>query len=81
MPTISKWVIAQMTAVFGICDILVRIRIIGSILVITVPYPVPDTDPAIFVIDLQDAKKKFSKFLCLLLFVGTFTSLFKDFKS
>jgi hypothetical protein len=41
----------------------------------------PDPDPAIFVIDLQDAGKKliFShNFFCLLLFEGTFTSFFKD---
>jgi hypothetical protein len=32
----------------------------------------PDPDPAIFVIDLQDANKKlFKKFFCLLLFEGT----------
>ncbi len=36
--------------------------------------PVADPDPAIFVIDLQDANKK-------LLFNCTFTSLFKDKKS
>jgi hypothetical protein len=39
-----------------------------------------DLDPAIFVIDLQDANKKLffsSKFL----FEGTFTSFFKDKKS
>jgi hypothetical protein len=35
------------------------------------------SDPAIFVIDLQDANKHF----CLLLFEGTFTSFFKDKKS
>jgi hypothetical protein len=42
-----------------------------------------DPDPAIFVIDLQDANKnKFKKeFFCLLLFEGTFTSFFKDKKS
>jgi hypothetical protein len=41
-----------------------------------------DPDPDIFVIDLQDAnKKKMSKFFCLLLFEGTFTSFFKDKKS
>jgi hypothetical protein len=36
----------------------------------------PDPDPAIFVIDLQDANKKliFSKFFCLFLFEGTFKS-------
>jgi hypothetical protein len=34
-----------------------------------------DPGPAIFVIDLQDANKKF---FCLLLFEGTFTSFFKD---
>ncbi len=34
------------------------------------------TDPAIFVSDIQDA----FKFLCLLLFEGTFTSFFKDKK-
>jgi hypothetical protein len=43
----------------------------------------PDPDPAIFVIDLQDANKSlfFKKFFCLLLFEGTFTSFFKDKKS
>jgi len=43
-----------------------------------------DPDPAIFVIDLQDANKKLifnTKFFCLLLFEGTFTSFFKDKKS
>jgi hypothetical protein len=41
-----------------------------------------DPDPAIFVIDLQDANKKtnFMKFFCLLLFEATFTSFFKDKK-
>jgi hypothetical protein len=39
----------------------------------------PDPDPAIFVIDLQDANKKqlLSKFFCLLLFEVIFTSFFK----
>ncbi len=43
----------------------------------------PDPDPAIFVIDLQDANKKLilKKFICLLLFEGTFKSFFKDKKS
>jgi hypothetical protein len=43
----------------------------------------PDPDPAIFVIDLQDAKKNELKkrFFCLLLFEGTFTSFFKNKKS
>jgi hypothetical protein len=42
-----------------------------------------DPDPAIFVIDLQDANKKqfLKKLFCLLLFEGTFTSFFKDKKS
>jgi hypothetical protein len=42
-----------------------------------------DPDPAIFVIDLQDANRKLilKKFFCLLLFEGTFTSFFKDKKS
>jgi hypothetical protein len=43
-----------------------------------------DPDPAIFVIDLQDASKKLiflTQFFCLLLFEGTFTSFFKDKKS
>jgi hypothetical protein len=42
--------------------------------------PDSDPDPAIFVIDLQDANKKQilkNKFFCLLLFEGTFTSFFK----
>jgi hypothetical protein len=40
-------------------------------------------DPAIFVIDLQDANKKqiFEKCFCLFLFEGTFTSFFKEKKS
>jgi hypothetical protein len=40
-----------------------------------------DPDPAIFVIDLQDARKKLlfkHHFFCLLLFGGTFTSFFKE---
>jgi hypothetical protein len=43
----------------------------------------PDPDPAIFVIDLQDANKKliFFQVFCLLLFRGTFPSFFKDKKS
>ncbi len=39
-----------------------------------------DVDPALFVSDLQDTKKKyyfFSTFLCLFLFEGTFTSFLK----
>jgi hypothetical protein len=43
-----------------------------------------DPDPAIFVIDLQDANKKLiclKQFFCLLLFEDTFTSFFKDKKS
>ncbi len=41
------------------------------------------SDPAIFVVDLQDANKKLIKKRnsCLLLFEGTFTSIFKDKKS
>jgi hypothetical protein len=41
----------------------------------------PDSDPrsSIFIIDLQDANKKLiqKKVFCILLFEGTFTSLFK----
>jgi hypothetical protein len=40
-----------------------------------------DPDPAIFVIDLQNANKKticLKRFFSLLLFEGTFTSFFKD---
>jgi hypothetical protein len=46
--------------------------------------PDSDPDPAIFVIDLQDAniKKFFVKnFFCLLVFEGAFTSFLKDKKS
>jgi hypothetical protein len=42
-----------------------------------------DPDPAIFIIDLQDANKKLiflKEIFCLLLFEGTFTSFFKDKK-
>jgi hypothetical protein len=44
----------------------------------------PDSDPAIFVIDLKDAKKNCFKkvpVFCLLLFESTFTSFFNDKKS
>jgi hypothetical protein len=38
-----------------------------------------DPDPVIFVIDLQDSKKKkICFFFYLLLFKGTFTAFFKD---
>jgi hypothetical protein len=43
-----------------------------------------DPDPAIFIIDLQEANKKLifvMKFFRLLLFKGTSTSIFKDKKS
>jgi hypothetical protein len=43
-----------------------------------------DPDPAIFIIDLQDVNKQLiflTKFFCLLLSDGTFTSFFKDKKS
>jgi hypothetical protein len=46
-----------------------------------------DPDPAIFIMDLQDAKKvgytvpNLKKVFCLLLYEGTFTSFFKDKKS
>jgi hypothetical protein len=45
--------------------------------------PDSDPDPAIFVIDLQDANQKLilKNFFRLLLFEGTFTSFFKDKKS
>jgi hypothetical protein len=43
--------------------------------------PDPDSDPVIFVIDLQDANKTLILVFCLLLFEGTFTSFFKDKKS
>jgi hypothetical protein len=43
----------------------------------TVMDPDPDTDPAIFFFNLQDANKKLfkKKFFCLLLFEGTFPVL------
>jgi hypothetical protein len=46
--------------------------------------PDSDPDPAIFVMDLQDANKNLiflTKFFCLLLFEDAFTSFFKDKKS
>jgi hypothetical protein len=48
------------------------------------PDPDADPDPSIFIIDLQDANQKIiflTKFFCILLFEGTFTSFFKDKKS
>jgi hypothetical protein len=53
-------------------------RIRGSM-----PLTIGSPDPAIFVIDLQDANKKLiilKKFFCLLLFESTITSFFKDEK-
>jgi hypothetical protein len=44
----------------------------------------PDPDPAIFVIDLQDASKKLiflHQLFLLITFEGRFTSFFKDKKS
>ncbi len=44
----------------------------------------PAPDPALFVSDLQDAKKKFFfalQVFMLILFEGAFTSFFKDKKS
>ncbi len=73
--------------VFRIRDIFLRIRmrirILGSVSLINGSGWDPDTDPApdpaLFDGDLKDAKKKFfSKFFCLFLFEGTFTSFFKD---
>jgi hypothetical protein len=43
--------------------------------------PDTDPDPAIFISDLQNVKKIFLTFFCLLLFEGTVTSFFKDKKS
>jgi hypothetical protein len=48
------------------------------------PDPDADPDPSIFIIDLQDANQKIiflTKFFCILLFEGTFTSFFKGKKS
>jgi hypothetical protein len=47
------------------------------------PDPDPDSDPAIFVIDLQDATKKLifcKKIFFILLFECKFTSFFRDKK-
>jgi hypothetical protein len=52
-----------------------RIRILGSVHLIT------DTDPALFISDFKKMptkNKPFSNFHWLLLFVGTFISVFKD---
>ncbi len=42
-----------------------------------------DPDPSLFIIDIQEANKKINlkKFVCILLFEGTFTSFFKNKKS
>ncbi len=67
----------DVSTVFRNHELLVRIRIPGSIRYLC-PMD-PDADPAIFISDLEDIKKK--KFFCLLLFEGTFPSFFKDIKS
>jgi hypothetical protein len=40
------------------------------------PDPEADPDPAIFLSDLQEVKKNYFCFFCLLLFEGTFTSFY-----
>jgi hypothetical protein len=84
VPTILySFILSFFHLVFRIHDILVwiriRMRIRGSMPV----DPDSDPNPAIFFIDLQDAKKIiiFIKVFCLLLFEGSFTSFFKDEKS
>jgi hypothetical protein len=81
---------ADLEPVLRIHDILVLIRIRGSgsgihasDYWIRIRIRILDPNPAIFVIDLQDANKKltFKTFLWLLLFEGTLTSFFKDKKS
>jgi hypothetical protein len=52
-------------------------------LLVLVLYLDADPDPAVFIIDLQDANKKImfaKKFSRILLVKGTFTSVFKDKK-
>ncbi len=73
------WICSK--AVLRIHDILVWIRFRNRILWLMDPDP--DSDPAIFVIDLQEVnKKKFvKKNFSLLLFEGTLTSFSKDKKS
>ncbi len=46
------------------------------------PGPDLDPDPAVFVIDRQDANKNnfLKKFFCLLILEGSFTSFYKDKK-
>jgi hypothetical protein len=51
------YVLIVFRPVFRIRDIFVWIRIRGS-MPLTIMYPYFDPDPAIFVIDLQDASKK-----------------------
>ncbi len=60
--------------VLRIPDIIVRIRIRGSV---PLTYIV-DPDPAIFVSDLQDGNKKNYNLFCFLLFEATLTSVFKE---
>ncbi len=71
--------------VLALCQAVLRIRNILVQIQTCLWLFDPDPDPAIFVIDLQDAntqqKTIFSKFFCLLLFEAIFTSFFKDEKS
>jgi hypothetical protein len=63
-------------SVLRIHDILAWIRIRRSMPLTNGPDSDPDPDAAIFVTDLQDAKRKLIlkiNFFCLLLFEGTFT--------
>ncbi len=72
---INKWNL--FFAMFRFRDILVRIRNLESVHLIT------DPDPALYVSDLNMPTKIsfFSNLFCLLLSVGTLTSVFKDKKS
>jgi hypothetical protein len=62
MPQVTSFVCCDifLEAVLRIRDILVRIRTRGSVPLTNGPDPTPD--PAIFVIDLQDAHKKTNYF-------------------
>ncbi len=67
----------NLLSVFRVRDILVRIRILGSVPLTSGSH----CDPALFVKDLQDANKKYffsCKFECFFLFEDTFTSFFEN---
>jgi hypothetical protein len=62
------------SSVFRICDIFIRIRILGSV------HGIPDPDPALFSSGFlfSNKNKFFLNYFCFFLIVSSSTPVFKD---